>query len=121
MSTPTIYPTGATIYNPEKCWSGYTVYIARDTGVALVNNRYRDELEDNGIFIATVNTPAFSAGMGIKMRNIELVGEYTYNRFDTRKFDSGGETLSYNWDYVVVRVGISFGRLQRAYFRLIWT
>lgn len=37
MSTPTIYPTGATVYNPQKCWSGYTVYIARDTGVALVN------------------------------------------------------------------------------------
>lgn len=37
MSTPTIYPTGATVYNPAKCWSGYTVFIARETGVALVN------------------------------------------------------------------------------------
>ena len=37
MSTPTIYPTGTTIYNPDKCWSGYTVFIARETGIALVN------------------------------------------------------------------------------------
>lgn len=36
MSTPTIYPTGTTIYNPDKCWSGYTVFIARETGIALV-------------------------------------------------------------------------------------
>jgi len=33
----TIYPTGTTIYNPDKCWSGYTVFIARETGIALVN------------------------------------------------------------------------------------
>lgn len=37
MSTPTIYPTGTTIYNPDKCWPGYTVFIARETGIALVN------------------------------------------------------------------------------------
>ena len=24
-----------------------------------------------------------AAGLGFKMKNIELVGEYTYNRFDT--------------------------------------
>ena len=26
MGHPTIYPTGATIYNPEKAWSGYTLF-----------------------------------------------------------------------------------------------
>ena len=25
----TIFPTGVTIYNPEKCWSGYTIRAAR--------------------------------------------------------------------------------------------
>ncbi len=79
-------------------------------GVALVNNRYRDELQDNGTFIDTVNTPAFSLGVGVKLENIELVGEYTINRFDTNKFSADGETLSYNWDYLIVRVGLSFGR-----------
>ncbi len=79
-------------------------------GVALVNNRYRDELQDNGVFIDTVNTPAFSLGMGVKLQNIELVGEYTYNRFDTNEFSADGLTRSYNWDYLIVRVGLSFGR-----------
>jgi hypothetical protein len=37
MSTPTVHPTGTTIYNPEKSWSGYTVFMARETGVALVD------------------------------------------------------------------------------------
>ena len=23
---PTVYPTGTTIYDPEKCWNGYTLY-----------------------------------------------------------------------------------------------
>src|SRR4030043_252041 len=26
MAYPSVYPTGTTIYNPEKCWNGYTVF-----------------------------------------------------------------------------------------------
>ena len=26
MGGPTVYPTGTTIYLPEKCWSGYTIF-----------------------------------------------------------------------------------------------
>lgn len=26
LAGPTVYPTGTTIYMPEKCWSGYTIY-----------------------------------------------------------------------------------------------
>ena len=37
MSTPTIYPTGTTIYYPDKCWSGYTIFMARQTGPVLVD------------------------------------------------------------------------------------
>jgi hypothetical protein len=33
---PTIYPTGTTVFNPEKTWSGYTLYLARETGPTLV-------------------------------------------------------------------------------------
>ncbi|MFP6829624.1 MAG: hypothetical protein VCC36_11410, partial [Gammaproteobacteria bacterium] len=25
---PSVYPTGTTIYNPEKAWNGYTIYPA---------------------------------------------------------------------------------------------
>ncbi len=45
---PTIYPTGTTLYNPEKCWNGYTVFQSRDIGATLIDmngnvvNRWRD-------------------------------------------------------------------------------
>jgi hypothetical protein len=26
FAAPTVFPTGTTIYNPEKCWNGYTVF-----------------------------------------------------------------------------------------------
>ena len=26
MGHPTIYPTGVTVYNPEKCWNGFTIF-----------------------------------------------------------------------------------------------
>jgi hypothetical protein len=37
MGTPTIYPTGATLFDPDKCWNGYTLFMARETGPALVD------------------------------------------------------------------------------------
>ncbi len=37
MGHPTIYPTGATIYNPEKCWSGYTIFPAAGQGAMLID------------------------------------------------------------------------------------
>jgi hypothetical protein len=37
MTYPTIHPTGATIYNPEKCWNGYTLYNAMGYGALLVD------------------------------------------------------------------------------------
>jgi hypothetical protein len=37
MGIPTIYPTGTTLFDPGKCWSGYTLFIARETGCALVD------------------------------------------------------------------------------------
>ena len=37
MGHPTIYPTGATVYNPEKAWSGYTIYQAADQGALLID------------------------------------------------------------------------------------
>ncbi len=33
----TIYPTGVTIYKPEKCWNGFTIYQAPEMGAMLIN------------------------------------------------------------------------------------
>jgi hypothetical protein len=37
MGYPTVYPTGTTIYNPEKCWNGYTVFQAKDLGATIID------------------------------------------------------------------------------------
>jgi len=79
-------------------------------GIALAHNVYRDELQYNGVYKTSVNAPAFSGGLGFKMKNIELVGEYTYNRFDSSNLPPDEGQLTYNWDFFVIRVGFSFGR-----------
>jgi hypothetical protein len=37
MGHPTIYPTGVTLYDPAKAWSGYTVFPAADLGALLID------------------------------------------------------------------------------------
>lgn len=42
MTYPSIYPTGVTIYNPEKCWSGYTIFPAKEQGAMLIDMNGRE-------------------------------------------------------------------------------
>lgn len=37
MTYPAVYPTGATIYNPNKCFNGYTLFQARELGALLID------------------------------------------------------------------------------------
>lgn len=37
MSFPTIHPTGVTLYDPKKCWSGYTLYQSLGRGALLID------------------------------------------------------------------------------------
>lgn len=37
MGFPTIYPTGTTVYNPDKCWNGYTVFQAKNLGATIID------------------------------------------------------------------------------------
>lgn len=37
MGRPTVFPTGTTVYAPEKCWSGYTIFAAPGKGTALID------------------------------------------------------------------------------------
>ncbi|MBF0277816.1 MAG: aryl-sulfate sulfotransferase [SAR324 cluster bacterium] len=37
MAYPSVYPTGTTIYNPEKCWNGYTLFPGKSTGAVLID------------------------------------------------------------------------------------
>ena len=37
MGHPIVYPTGATLYNPEKAWNGLTILSAPELGALLIN------------------------------------------------------------------------------------
>ncbi|MCP4021359.1 MAG: thioredoxin [Desulfobacteraceae bacterium] len=37
MTYPSIYPTGTTIYQPEKCFNGYTVLQAKEQGALIID------------------------------------------------------------------------------------
>ncbi|UGA52549.1 MULTISPECIES: aryl-sulfate sulfotransferase [Dickeya] len=37
MGHPSVYPTGTTIYHPDKAWGGYTVFQALETGAVLID------------------------------------------------------------------------------------
>ena len=37
MGHPTIYPTGVTLFDPAKAWSGYTIFPAADLGAMLID------------------------------------------------------------------------------------
>jgi len=37
MAYPTIFPTGTTIYDPERCFNGFTIFQAKETGACLVD------------------------------------------------------------------------------------
>lgn len=39
MGHPTVYPTGVTLYHPEKSWSGYTLFQAAGLGALLIDPR----------------------------------------------------------------------------------
>ena len=75
-------------------------------GAALVRNKVRtdyldlDEYSDEG-----ANSIAAAAGLGIRMGNFEISGEYNMNRVRSTRFILGIE--DHNWDYAVLRVGIA--------------
>lgn len=37
MTYPSVYPTGTTVYLPEKCFNGYTLFQARELGALLID------------------------------------------------------------------------------------
>ena len=41
MGYPSVFPTGTTVYNPNKCWNGYTIYPA--IGVILLGGKGQGE------------------------------------------------------------------------------
>ncbi len=42
MTYPSVYPTGATIYDPERCFNGYTIFQAKELGALLIDMNGRE-------------------------------------------------------------------------------
>ena len=42
MGYPSVYPTGVTIYDPERAWSGYTIFQAPGVGALLIDMSGRE-------------------------------------------------------------------------------
>ncbi len=42
MGYPSVYPTGVTVYQPEKAWSGYTIFQAPGIGALLIDMNGRE-------------------------------------------------------------------------------
>ena len=42
MGQPLVFPHGVTVYNPEKCWSGYTIVPLINDGVLLFDMNGND-------------------------------------------------------------------------------
>ena len=42
MTYPTVYPTGVTVYLPERCWGGYTIFQAKELGALLIDMNGRE-------------------------------------------------------------------------------
>ena len=36
-AAPSVYPTGTTMYDPTRAWSGYTVFVLPQTGAVLID------------------------------------------------------------------------------------
>ena len=42
MGHPTIYPTGVTVYDPERSWNGFTIFQAQEVGAVLMEKNGRE-------------------------------------------------------------------------------
>lgn len=79
-------------------------------GAALTHNRYREEYSDGTWFEEGSNTLGASAGIGLKVGDLEFSALYHLNRFDTQVFFPGVD--DYNWDWFSVRVGVALPRMR---------
>ncbi len=91
MGHPTIYPTGTTIYNPEKAWSGYTVYQAAGLGALLIDMSGKEVHLWKGLL-----------GFPNKILPGGYVFGHTKNRDPKYGFQDGADLVQVDWDGNIV-------------------
>ena len=106
MGHPTIYPSGVTIYDPEKCWSGYTIFQAQEVGAVLMDMNGREvnvwkgvlgmpnKIFPGGTLITSRGRRSgkYSVQDGIDLVQVDWEGNITW-KFDQVEFiEDAGET-----------------------------
>ena len=91
MGRPSVYPTGTTVYDPEKAYSGYTLFSAPNKGVVLINM--------NGEIVRCWKD---FAGFPTKM----IPGGYVFGSLETRAaqdaYQDQADVTMLDWDGNVV-------------------
>jgi hypothetical protein len=91
VAYPSVYPTGTTIFEPDKCWSGYTVFPASDVGATVIDMNGEVVKQIKGLH-----------GMPCKM----LPGGFFMGNTGTRNpkygFQDGLDLVQVDWDGNVV-------------------
>lgn len=93
MGSPYIFPTGVTVYEPEKCWNGYTLFQCRGRGALLIDMNGREvhcwggvygmpnKLLPGGSLMTTLTEPASQSH--VDLAQLTWDGECTW------KFEKG--------------------------------
>ena len=106
MGQPTIFPTGVTIYKPEKCWNGYNLVPTINSGALLFDmngneirrweqfHGFPNKLLPNGDLIGYSGDrdPKYGMQDGVDLVQIDYDGNivWKFNRFEFIE-DEGNE------------------------------
>lgn len=75
-------------------------------GVAVVNNRYREELvDDEYVYTASVVSPGWMLSAGVRRGPMEIALEYHASRFETDQFFLETVDGEYVWNHLILRGG----------------
>lgn len=91
MGLPTIHPTGATIYSPEKAWSGYTILQAPGVGALLIDMNGKEVHVWKGL-----------RGFPNKIFPGGYVLGHTFNRDPEHGFQDEGDLVQVDFDGNIV-------------------
>jgi hypothetical protein len=106
MGFPSVYPTGTTVYDPQKSWSGFTVFQAFETGAVLIDMNgqvqqlwkgllgFPNKLLPGGQILGSTDWRPFKYGYQdlLDIVQVDWEGEITW-RFNRHEFiEDEGET-----------------------------
>lgn len=94
MGKPSVYPMGVTIYHPEKCFNGYTLFPAAENGAMLINMNGKVEKLWEGLQGMPNKLLPNGQVMGHLGRRDGAYGYQDY--FDVAQVDWNGQVI---WSY----------------------